>query len=100
MKIICSDQLSKLQEAISLTAPTSLTILEQGQDERESHESLNVSALQITNIPACKLGSLLELADGHEVHVSCPQTHYVHTSSDRLTAWESHLAGEAAATCM
>ena len=100
LKIICADQLSKLQEAISLTAPTVLITLEKEQTNLLSHEPRNVQALQITNIPAGQLGSLLELADGHEVYVSCPQTHYVHTSSDRLTAWESHLAGEAAATRM
>ena len=54
IKIICSDQLSKLQEVVSLMAPTALITLEQEQGNLESHESLNVSALQITNIPACR----------------------------------------------
>jgi len=93
IKIICSDQLSTLQETIKLTTPTVSITLEQGHTILGSHEASTVQALQITNIPACELGSLLELADGHEIHVSCPKIQYVHTSSDRLTAWESHLAG-------
>ena len=100
IKIICSEQLSELQEVISLKTPTVHITLGQEQTSLECHESSKLQALYIANIPACELGSLLELADGHEVYVSCPQTHYVHTPSDRLTAWESHLAGEAAATRM
>ena len=100
MKIICSEDLSKLQEVISFTIPKANITLEQDQTSQENHESIKVQALQITDIPAGEVGSLLELTDGHEVYISCPQIHYVHTSSDRLTAWESHLAGEAAATRM
>lgn len=100
IEIICSEQLPKLQESISLTTPTVNISFERGQSDLVNHDHTAVHVLHVKQIPASDLGSLLELAEGHKVSFSSPQVHYVHTSSDRLTAWESHLAGEAAATRM
>jgi ribonuclease HI len=88
--ITCLSESLLLQAAIFSCAPTATLAVE--SDAGAAH------TLRVSQIPCGRLAAILGAAEGHKVSLANTKVQYVQEPSDRLTAWESHLACEAAAS--
>ena len=80
-----------LQAAVASAVPSAQLKLE-AENEGGFH------SLQVTGVAPSQLSDVLELAEGHQMLLTNTKLQHVHSSSDRLTAWENHLTREAVAT--
>ena len=90
--ITCPDYLTArlLCSAVASLTPSPKTSVEEG--------GLSAHTVLVTEICPSLLPSVLGLAEGQPLTLSTAKPQLVHTDSDRLTAWESHLSKEADAT--